>query len=347
MTWALDADDPAEQELGLRIIAALGYEVTMDRRAGIGTWAEHALDRVEHRAEPYRTAILAIAAMSAATRGEFERAQAWSDEARAAGISVHAPVAMLPWITQGTLDVHQGRQDAAMLLMAETFTAFDTGGGDDFQRSNLLAVWANYLLAAGDGADALVKAERSLVLARRLGNPSQLAIALATAGWALLANARLDEALAALDESVALTRAGASDVMFGHALGYLAGIRGFMGDARHCVAGYADALRHFVDCGDRSGLAGALTYGAAPMVAIGEPGLAVAFCAIARAQGVEIFAGGAKAATDRVFAAARDALGSSAYDTLISSIESMNYDESISYVLTELDTAIASSVSAD
>ncbi len=206
---------------------------------------------------------------------------------------------------------------------------------------------ANYLLTAGNAVDALADAQRSLHLARQLGNPTQLAIALATAGWALLVLGRLDEASAALEESVALTRAGASDVMFGHALGYVAGIRGFLGDARQCLEGYADAVRHFVDCGDRSGLGGALTNGAEPMVAIGEPALAVAFCAIAQGLGVAIFAGGAKATTDRVFAAARDALGSSAYDTLISSIESMNYDESISYVLTELDTAIASSVSAD
>ena len=43
VTWALDRDDADDQELGVRIIVALTYEVTMDRSAGYGTWAERAL----------------------------------------------------------------------------------------------------------------------------------------------------------------------------------------------------------------------------------------------------------------------------------------------------------------
>ena len=229
--------------------------------------------------------------------------------------------------------------------MAETFAAFDAGG-DDFQRSNLLAVRANYLLTAGNAVEALVDSQRSLHLARQLGNPSQLAIALAAAGWALLALGRLDEASAALEESVALTRAGASDVMFGHALGYVAAIWGLLGDASRCLAGFQDAVRHFVDCGDHSGLSGAMTHGAAPLVAIGEPALAVAFCAVARGQGVEIFAGGARATTEQALAAARDSLGPDEYDSLWARCEAMSYDDAVAHILAELDTAIASSTSS-
>jgi hypothetical protein len=56
---------------------------------------------------------------------------------------------------------------------------------------------------------------------------------------------------------------------------------------------------------------------------------------------VEIFAGGAKATTERVLAGARDSLGPSAYDALWWSIEAMSYDESVAYVLAALDDAIA------
>ncbi len=135
VTWALDADDPDDQELGVRVITGLGYEVTMDRRAGIGAWGEHAIERNAHREEPYRSAIFAIAGMDAVAHGEWEQAEAWTQMACAGGISVHAPVAMLPWITQGSLDVHRGRQDAATRLIAEAFAVFDTGGDDSSGRT--------------------------------------------------------------------------------------------------------------------------------------------------------------------------------------------------------------------
>ena len=55
---------------------------------------------------------------------------------------------------------------------------------------------------------------------------------------------------------------------------------------------------------------------------------------------MQIFAGGAKATTERALADARDSLGPSTYDALWSSIESMSYDESVAHVLAALDDAI-------
>src|SRR3954469_18735095 len=62
VTWALDTSDPETQQLGVRIIVAVGYEVNMDRRAGVGLWAEHALRRVNQWPPRQRAAVVAVAA---------------------------------------------------------------------------------------------------------------------------------------------------------------------------------------------------------------------------------------------------------------------------------------------
>ena len=99
VTWALDADDPSAQELGVRIVLAFGYEVTTDRRAGTGLWAEHALRRVETWQPARRVGVLSIAAMSGVSCADFPTASAWVDEGFEIGVSVDTPVALMLWIS--------------------------------------------------------------------------------------------------------------------------------------------------------------------------------------------------------------------------------------------------------
>ena len=339
VTWALDAADPAEQLLGVRVICALGYEVTMDRRAGVGLWAEHALRRVDQWHPDHRTAVLAVAAMSAAMRGDFESASMWVDESVAAGVSVEDPVAVLPWITKNTILLHQGHHDEGLAVLVDALAAFDAAGGDDFQRANLLAVTAFYRGAVGELGGAVVDAEESLRLARRLGNPSQLAISLAALGFALVGSDPR-AALIACEESLALSDAGASDVVRGNCLAFVAAVRSELGDRRGCLETFGLAVSHFVDTGDRVGLCGALQLGSSSFVRIGRPQFAVVCAAVAAGQGIQQLGGDTLDDLSAALGRARGELGSEQYDEVWARFQAMSYDDAVAEIRAEIDRAL-------
>jgi hypothetical protein len=62
---------------------------------------------------------------------------------------------------------------------------------------------------------------------------------------------------------------------------------------------------------------------------------------------VEIFAGGAKAATEKALLEARTSLGPAEYDARWASIEAMSYDDAVAHILAELDRAIAAARNGD
>jgi hypothetical protein len=277
--------------------------------------------------------------MSAAIRGDFEVASAWVDESIGAGVSVDAPVALTPWITKNMILQHQGHHDEGLALLVETQAAFAEAGATDFQRSNLLAVTAFHRWVAGAPDAAALDAEESLRLARRLGSPSQLAISLAAVA---LANLVTDPrtALTALEESLALTSAGASDVVRGNCLGFMATVRAELDDRRGCLEAFGVAVDHFVETGDRTGLAGALVLGSSSFAEIGEPGLAVECAAIAAGQGIQHLGGLTLQAHNDALGRAREELGLDQYDELWARFEAMPFDDAIARVLAQLDSAI-------
>jgi predicted ATPase/class 3 adenylate cyclase len=338
VTWALDADDPSAQDLGVRIIVAFGYEVTMDRRAGIGLWAEHALRRVQEWRPEERTAVLAVGAQSACARADLPTASTWVDEALEGGVSIDAPLALLPWIIRANVSLFEGNHEDTLTVMARAIEAFDAAGASGFQRSNLRAASAHFRVACGELDGARREAEGALDLAREIGNPSQLAISLGAVGAALFVSDPR-AALAALEESLALTDAGASDVVRNSSLIQLATIKAGLGDARGTLESLRDGFEHSVACGDRGNF-GALAYGVAPLVEIGQPGLAVTFAAAARLSGP---LGGASLETEhRALTQAREELGSDAADALSASVEAMSYDDMVHHLRAELDRAIGS-----
>ena len=105
--------------------------------------------------------------------------------------------------------------------------------------------------ARSDGAIARAEGDAALRWAREARNPTCLAVSLYA--WALT---RRDEdpegALAALDESIALTRAGASSGVFGYALVLAATLEARRADRRHAaLVTLREAFEVSVDFGDR------------------------------------------------------------------------------------------------
>jgi len=337
VTWALDADDPRAQELGVRIVLALGNEVTTDRRAGTGLWAEHALRRVEAWPAASRVGVLSIAAMSACARGDFPTASAWIDEGFDIGVSVDTPVALMLWMARANVLLADGRFDEALECMASAIGFFDAGGSA-FQRSNVRAASAHYRVACGDLAGALAEAEESLVLAREIGNPTQLAVALGALGAALVFSDPR-RALDALEESLALTDAGASDVVRPVVLMHVATLRAEFGDARGTLECLRDGFERAVEWGDRSAF-GAIGFAVVPLVQIGRSELALAFSAASAFTSP--LGGYWLEAQQGAIARARDEVGPEHADALTARIEAMSYDEMVEYLGAELDRAIGS-----
>jgi predicted ATPase/class 3 adenylate cyclase len=340
VTWALDADDPSAQELGVRIVLALGYEVTMDRRAGIGLWAEHALRRVDEWQPASRIGVLSVAAHSACGRADLLKASEWIDEAFGLGPSADGPAALLLWVARSVVVLANGEFDEAMQGMAAAIEFFDSAGGTDFQRSNIRGASAHFRISCGDLSGALVEAEESLALAREVGNPSDLAIALAALGAALYTSDPR-RALDSLEECLALTDAGASDVVRPHALVHLAALRAQFGDARGSLECLRDGFERYVEWGDRATL-GLLAFGAVPLVATGHPELSLAMAtAMTRYSPL---GGETHQATQRAVARARDEVGAERANTLVARVETMTYDEVVAYLGAEFDRALASTL---
>ncbi len=141
VTWALDRDEPDDQELALRILVALVYEVTMDRSTEYGTWAEEALRRVTRWPHGVRSVILGAASHGAFHRSDFTTALQYAEA------SVDELVPMAPglahpagprWVPPRFVFV--GRQEEAVRMMEDAIRLFDAAGAGDYERWNLQTV---------------------------------------------------------------------------------------------------------------------------------------------------------------------------------------------------------------
>jgi hypothetical protein len=241
------------------------------------------------------------------------------------------------WMARSNVLLNGGRFDEALECMASAIVFFDAGGST-FQRSNVRAASAHYRVACGDLAGALAEAEESLVLAREIGNPTQLAIALGAVGDALVFSDPR-RALGALEESLALTDAGASDVVRPIVLMHVATLRAEFGDARGTLECLRDGFERAVEWGDRSAF-GAIGFGVVPLVQIGRPELALTISAASTFTSP--LGGYWREAQQGAIARARDEVGAEHADALTARIESMSYDEMTEHLRSELDRAIAS-----
>src|SRR5262249_47039348 len=156
--------------------------------------------------------------------------------------------------------------------------------GTDYEQANLLAVAAIFRHAAGKAVDGIELAEASVRLARRIGNPSQLAISLAALGMVLAAHDP-PSATAPLEESLALTAAGASDVLWSMCLSALSAARAAFGDRRGALECVRDAIRHGLMQSDGPSIAYALAEGLAPLVDVVRTELIVVSRCLFDAQG--------------------------------------------------------------
>ena len=245
-----------------------------------------------------------------------------------------AVLAVIYWFT-GQLEraiglAREGRQEAAER-------------GIDFHVGFMLAAEAQAWTAAGDYAAARQPAMQAVEIARRVRNPALSAYACCVAAAAIW-HSEPQAALLLIEDSLALTRAGADDPVLGKALMLAAVIRARNGDLPGALAALQEAtLQHHAD-GTRALLGLALRVAAGMLARLGEAGpAAVLSGALAAHFPASISASNEneRTAAGKTQALARHALGEAAYVAAVGRGAAMDEDEVVRYAVGEFQRVAA------
>jgi non-specific serine/threonine protein kinase len=198
-------------------------------------------------------------------------------------------------------------------------------------------------MRAGDYAAARQPAMEAVEIAHRVRNPFLSATASFLAAEAIW---RSDPQAAVLliEDSLALSRAGASDSILGSSLMLAGRIRARTGDLPGALAALQEAmLQHHAD-GDRLLVGQTLRVGAGMLTRLGEATPAAVLSGALAAQFPASIAARNKdeqTTTGRSRALARAALGEAAYDAALSRGAAMDEDEVVAYAVGEFQRVAA------
>jgi hypothetical protein len=184
------------------------------------------------------------------------------------------------------------------------------------------------------------EAETALRIARRTGNPSAIASALAVYGWVRIADDRT-AALAILDDTIALHRQGAIPHMFGMTLCLTAGIRARTGDLLHATRDLREAVERAHQNSAHLTLYTALLWGNFILVAVDHLNEAAVFDGMASAGLTPEYRAGPDWARIRdAITNARAAYGPERYDAAFQTGAQMPHDQIVQHTLRTLDDLI-------
>ena len=266
VTWVLTSGGQA-RPLAFRIVAALAALAFISPGTGHG-WAEACAAQFGACPPELRAPVLAAATGSALYAGDLPLARRRAEDALrdpAAGdpLSLGLLRALLAlictWTGQperGASIAREGRQVAAEQ-------------GSEFFAGFLLATEARAWTSAGDYAAARRPAMEAVEVARRVQNPGLSSWACCVAAAAIWP-ADPQTALTLIEDSLALTRAGASDVTLGMALTWTGVIRAQNGDLPGALAALQEVIAQRHAEGNRLLLGMTLQIAAAVLARLGE-----------------------------------------------------------------------------
>jgi predicted ATPase/class 3 adenylate cyclase len=340
VTWSLERDDPVDVEYAMRIITALAPELNRVSTE-IGEWAQRAVTHVSSTSPQRRAGVLMGAGnFQAFVVGNTELARTIAIEV----ITIDGASAFLRSLGYGLLmhcEWRVGAIDEAMRVAAEQQLFLDSNEIDDYTRIAANASYAVVALSAGHGDTARDQADAVLRTARRINNPSALAMGL----WITAITHEEDDpdaALLALKENLALVRAGANDVNYGGALARIARLRDRNGDYVDGLAALEEALEHFQRVGPRTELTVVIAQCARTFAGHGYAEPAATLAGILAAGPLSDLARpGTPERMERATSAARSQLGDTAYNRAHSFGVDMSYDDAIAFTRTTLDLVIA------
>jgi hypothetical protein len=330
VTWALTSCDEKRQ-LAFRIVTALAF-LTVHGRSAVGVWAERALAHAGTCPPGIRATVIAAAAWSAFFAGDLSLAQRRAEDAlREPASSDPAGLGMPPALLSRTYALTGQPEHGASIAREGRLKAAEQGA--EAIVGHLLAMEAMAWDAAGDHTAARQPALEAVEIAGKVRNPALSAMAFYTAAAAVW----LDEphkALTLIEDSLALTRAGALDSIFGFALSLAAAIRIRNGDYSGALPVLHEVTAQEYSDGNRLGLGITLQRAAAALAQLGEAepaailtgAVAAHFAATTANDRLEI---------DQAQAAARRALGEAAYNTALVRGAAMDDEQITDFALGE------------
>jgi predicted ATPase len=254
VVWGLDTGVEYDQQTAVAIIAWLAYE-SQARATGIGRWAEQALPVLEQSTPGYRSAVLGAAATAAFYRGDLDASERYARAAVQEGYPPDDPSPGLASIYLTTVLTFQGGKDDGVPHLDAAENAIRGRNDEEYFRMRLHSSRVGCSLFA-DPDEEIAQARLGMSLAQHTGNPTNLALASYGLGWALR-HRDPDQALAALDQSVALARLGASTIG-PQALCYASQVAASLGDADGATARLRDVLEESIRTDDWAMLAQSL-----------------------------------------------------------------------------------------
>jgi tetratricopeptide (TPR) repeat protein len=339
--WALEREDPDEQELALRILAPLEEAGLRHPDMGLGVLSVQAIDVAETSSPELRAPVLSAAAFHEWNQVNTERARALGQDARRDGIVVTTLNPFTPYLHAVVIEMTAGNHALALEIANDTRAELDTVD-NPYAQASFLAGIANFEGMAGQFEQARADAERALDLGRRSGNVAIIAIANHALAWAL----QRDDpaaALTAAEQYLDLYRE--FDIAAGSASSVMAlagGLRARLGDDTGAVELLHEAVTLARDQGVRPQLAASLDWALSPLLRTGRPDVAAMFLG-ALTDGA--LAGGdfpgVATARSRSLERVRAVLGDEKTDELVARGRAMSYDELAEYAIRALDPAAA------
>jgi predicted ATPase len=328
VNWSLDR--PGDERC-VQIVAALSVQAAQTDTAGIGNWAERCIERAQAAPAPLRTAVLAAAAWTTARQGD-PRSLTIALDALRDGQPSGWPASYLPFMALSLAWALQGNFDEAHAVAARGHAALDASGAPQVGHTHL---YCAEVFPTEDTEAAQQYAEAALANAQACNNPTGLAIGWATVGYAH-ASRDPQRAAAALEESIALTRKGGGDGIYGVALAGLAVLASDSGDAPKAIALLDEAARHGRDSGNQVTVGIAAGLGVVVMTNLSELQLA----AILSGAGGETIGGmraaGFNSRYDHAVAELRQTLGSSSFDAAFAKGAGMSHEQTAAFFISEL-----------
>ena len=334
VTWAL-AEGGQDRPLAFGIVAALAV-LAVTSPGTVGGWAEACVAQIGECPPELRGMVIGVAAWSAFWAGDVPLAQRRAEDALrdpAAGdpfslALLRSVLAQTYTLTgqpeRGATIARQARQEAAEQ-------------GIEILVGNMLVVEAMAWTAAGDYAAARPPAMEAVEVARRVQNPALSAMAFCTAAGAIWPG-EPQAALRLIEDSLALTRAGACDAILDGALTWAGFIRAQNGDLPGALAALQEAMAQQHADGNRLVLNMTLQIAAVVLARLGEAEPAVVLSGAFSAHfppDISAVHQDVKMGVEEAQSLARHALGEGAYSAALARGAAMDDDEVVGYTQDE------------
>jgi hypothetical protein len=334
VTWALARGGQASQLAFQIVTALLGLAITSP--VTTRGWAESCLARLDACPPEFRAPVLAAAAWNAYLAGDLPLAHRRAEQVLAEPESGDLHVSGTIRSILGALYLNAGQPERGLGIARQARREAADRGIEFFVGVNLAGEAAGRT-RAGDYAAARQPAMEAVEIARRVRNPALSALASFNAAEAIW-RSEPHAALLLIEDSLALTRAGAYDLFLGVALTLAAVIRARNGDLPGALVALQEAtLQHHAD-GTRILLGDTLRIAAGTLARLGEAEPAAVLSGALAAQ----FPASISARTDerrstsQTQALARHALGEAAYGAAAGRGAAMDENEVVGYAVGEL-----------